>query len=324
MEALAPVAGGTITAATIAPELFARWTTFIEAKPKTVATYTRAIRQFARYLAAEGITRPSRETIVSYRDSLTAAGKSAATVNAYLIAVKRFFQWAADEGIFPNVAEHVKGKTVSHNFKKDALTPRQARHVLETCDRSTLKGKRDFALLSLMMCTGIRTIEAARANAEDIGAKSLERKNGDTEDFHVLYLMGKGRDDRQEYVKLAPPVYEAIREYMDAASGGKALKKSAPLFLSTAHRNDGGRMTTRSISRIVKAHLLAAGINSSRLTAHSLRHTAGTIMLRNGTPLAEVQQILRHKDINTTMIYIHMMSREETTGESRAARAIFG
>ena len=315
MEALATVNGSAPAPVAIAPELFARWTSFIDAKPKTVATYTRAIRQFARYLATEGITRPSRETIIAYRDSLTAAGKSAATVNAYLIAVKRFFQWAADEGIFPNVAEHVKGRKISHTFKKDYLTSKQARHVLETCDRSTAKGKRDFALLSLMMCTGIRTIEAARADVGDI------RPAGES---IVLYVQGKGRDDRQEYVKLEPPVESAIRDYLAAEYDGKTPPEAAPLFGSAAHRNGGGRMTTRSISRIVKTHLLAAGLNSSRLTAHSLRHTAATLMLKNGARPAEVQQILRHKDINTTMIYSHALERAANTGESKAARAIFG
>lgn len=83
-------------------------------------------------------------------------------------------------------------------------------------------------------------------------------------------------------------------------------------------------MTTRSVSRLVKEHCIAAGINSSRVTAHSLRHTAATLMLKGGTPIPEIQQILRHKDINTTLIYAHMLDRESTRGEATAAHAIFG
>ena len=302
-------------APTLPPELFQRWTAYLDAKPKTVATYTRSIRQFARFIKERGIDAPTRETVLDFREAETAAGKSAATVNAYLVAVKLFFRWAAQEGIYPNIAEHVKGRKVSHTFKKDYLTSRQARALLATCDRSTVGGRRDYALLSLMMCTGIRTIEAARANVGDI------RTAGENV---VLYVEGKGRDDRQEYVKLEPPVEEALRAYITAEYAGKNPPEAAPLFCSTARRNDGGRMTTRSISRIVKGHLLDAGLKSSRLTAHSLRHTAATLMLKGGAKITEVQQILRHSNISTTMIYSHALERAANTGESKAARAIFG
>lgn len=324
MEAIAKMNGSALAPEVISAELFLRWVSYLDAKPKTVATYRRAIRQFGRYLNAEGVKQPTRETVLDFRAALEDEGKKAATVNAYLIAVKLFFRWTAQAGIYPNVAEHVKGLKVSNEYKKDCLTSSQARTVLDTCDRSTLAGKRDFALLALMMSTGIRTIEAARANVEDLQTRECESAGGTSEDVHLLYLQGKGRDDRQEFVKIAAPVYEAITEYLSAEAQGKAIKANAPLFASASNHNGGGRMSTRSISRIAKAHFLKAGINSSRITAHSLRHTAGTLMLRQGVPLTEVQQILRHKNVNTTMIYVHMMERAATTGEAAAARAIFG
>ena len=78
------------------------------------------------------------------------------------------------------------------------------------------------------------------------------------------------------------------------------------------------------ISLIIKKRLKAAGYDSDRLTAHSLRHTAATLNLLNGASLEETQQLLRHTSINTTMIYVHALERAENNSEARIAAAIFG
>ena len=82
-------------------------------------------------------------------------------------------------------------------------------------------------------------------------------------------------------------------------------------------------MTTRSISRIVKDRLVDAGLNSDRLTAHSLRHTAATLNMLHGGTLDETQQMLRHSKIDTTMIYTHHLERVKNRSEDRIAAAIW-
>jgi integrase/recombinase XerC len=83
-------------------------------------------------------------------------------------------------------------------------------------------------------------------------------------------------------------------------------------------------MTTRSISRTVKQRLQQIGLDSDRLTAHSLRHTAATLNLLNGASIEETQQLLGHSNINTTLIYAHALERASNNSESRIAGAIFG
>ena len=83
-------------------------------------------------------------------------------------------------------------------------------------------------------------------------------------------------------------------------------------------------MTTRSISRIAKTHLIAAGLESDRLTAHSLRHTAATLALLNNAKPEEVQQMLDHQSLNTTLIYSHALDRMKNDSEKKVAKAIFG
>ena len=295
----------------ISEEVFNSWTSFIDASPRTVETYSKAIKQFFIYLQGKGIKQPQREDIVAYREYLSKDHKPT-TVQSYLAAVKLFFQWTEQEKIYPNIAQRVKGAKLDTEHKKDYLTKKQVSKLLKAIDRSTLKGKRDYAMLSLMVTTGLRTVSIINANVEDIRAAG---------DATALYYKGKGHQEKATYVKLAEPVEEAIRDYLKAR--GRADGKE-PLFTSTAHRNNGGRMTTRSISRVAKESLIDIGLDSDRLTAHSFRHTAATLNLLNGGTVEETQQLLDHKNINTTLIYSHALERAKNNSEKRIAKAIFG
>ena len=292
-------------------ELFSRWTSFIDASPKTIDTYSKAIKQFFSYLSMAGIRHPQREDIVAYRDYLKEEHKPT-TVQSYLAAVKLFFQWTAQEGLYPNIADRVKGAKLDKGHKKDYLTTKQVNKLLGAIDRSTLKGKRDYAILSVMVTTGLRTISIINANIEDI------RTAGDAT---ALYYKGKGHEEKATYVKLAEPVEEAVRDYLTARGTADGTE---PLFTSIAHRNSGERMTTRSISRIAKNSLIDVDLISERLTAHSFRHTAATLNLLNGGTVEETQQLLDHSNINTTLIYAHALERANNNSEQRIAKAIFG
>lgn len=298
------------TAARITPDLYGRFEAYIDAKPATVSTYTRNLRHFARYLDAQGVTQPTRETVIAYRDA-QAARLKASTVYGYLAAVKVFFSWTDAAGLYPNIAQHVKAPAVSKAHKKDYLTGDQLARALGAIDRATDKGKRDYALFSLMVCGGLRDIEASRADIGDIANRGNST---------VLYLQGKGRDDKADFVKIPPPVEAALRDYLatrpDTAPG-------LPLFASLSHNNAGGRLSTRSISAIIKAALVQAGYNSARITAHSLRHSAVTLSLLGGASLQEAQQFARHTNIATTQIYAHNLDRENNHCEETIAKSIF-
>ena len=229
----------------------------------------------------------------------------------YIIATRLFFQWTEQEGLYPNVAAHVKGAKLDREHKKDYLTPRQVKKVLEGVDRSTAQGKRDYAILALMFTGGLRTIEVVRANVEDLTTAG-ERT--------VLYVQGKGHEEKGAPVNIPAATEDAIREYL--AIRGK-LEGKEPLFASVSDRNAGGRMTTRSISRLVKNAFTAAGYTSDKLTAHSTRHTAVTLALLGGEKLEEVQKFARHADISTTMVYAHSLDAAANRCSNTIATAIF-
>lgn len=298
-----------LMAGAITAELGRQFIAYLDAKPQSIATYRASIRRMLDYMATAGITAPTRADILAYREELKRNYKPA-TVSLHITAARLFFRWTAQQGIYPDVADHIKGAKLEQGFKKDYLTPEQVKTIFSGIDRSTITGKRDFAISSLMVTGGLRCIEVARANIEDI-----RTAGGCT----VLFIQGKGKDDKGEYVKLSPAVEKAIRAYLNARN---ETNGKAPLFTSESNSSKGNRLTTRSISRLVKQRMQSAGYNSERLTAHSLRHTAATLNLLNGGTEKETQQLLRHKNINTTMIYSHDLERARNNSENRIAAAI--
>lgn len=290
--------------------LYTRWACQIDASPRTVHSYAQNMLYFFRYMSNNKITNPSRQDILTYREELKQKYKPA-TVHAYMQAVKAFFRWTEEEGIYPNIAKTIKSPKIGQEPRKDCLTADQARGMLSNIDKSSLKGARDYAIAALMTTTGLRVASVIAADVQDIQYSSGQA---------VLYYKGKGKEGKTEFVKLSPHVLDAIKEYL--AFRGE-LPAAAPLFASNSHRNAGARLTTRSLSRIVKDRMIEAGLNSPRLTAHSLRHTAATINLLNGATLQETQQLLAHANINTTMIYTHMLDRIKNQSELRISQAIF-
>lgn len=294
----------------ITVDLFTNFIEYLDASPKTVETYTRAIRQFFKYVQEKGISQPTREDIIAYREHLKGSHKPT-TVQNYIVAVRIFFQWTEQKGLYPNVAEHIKGAKLDKSHKKDYLTSRQVKKVLEIAKEENLQGLRDYAILALMFTGGLRTIEVSRANIEDL------RTAGDSE---VLYLQGKGHEEKTDYIKLIPKVEDAIRVYLKARG---TLDPTEPLFTSTSNNSRGDRISTRTISGIVKNALKNAGYDSDKLTAHSTRHTAVTLALMGGQKLEEVQQFARHKNLATTLIYAHNLDRARNNCEATIAKAIF-
>lgn len=291
-------------------DIFTRFTAYIDASEKTVQTYTRAIRQYVKWASYNGISQPTREDILRYKDELKENHKPT-TVQNYITALKLFFQWTEQEQIYPNIAKHIKGAKLDRNPKKDYLTSRQVKKVMETAKEESLQGLRDYAILALLFTGGLRTIEISRANIEDL------RTAGDNT---VLYIQGKGREEKTEYVKIMPKVEDAIRAYLAAR---KPAATTEALFTSTSNNSKGKRISTRTVSEIVKQALIKAGFNSDKLTAHSTRHTAVTLALLGGEKLEEVQQFARHKNIATTLIYAHNLDQAKNQCSNTIAKAIF-
>jgi len=284
---------------------------YIDIKPATKEGYQRILLEYVSYI--DNLPNlPTRYDVMNYRERIKNRLK-AASVQKHIVVIRNFYRWYYIEGYGPNIAEGIKGMKIESNFKREALSVADSKKLLHRAElhaRKDILGQRNYALISLLLTTGLRTIEVERSDTEDIDF---------IEESQVLFVMGKGHDDKDTYVKLSPQVYAIIEEYLI-----KRSDEFKPLFINHGHTNYGERMQTRSIRAVVKEYLRQIGIDSPKYSAHSLRHTTATLSLLEGAGIESTQHLLRHKDPATTQIYIHKMNRRKENYEGKISDTLFG
>jgi integrase/recombinase XerD len=282
-------------------ELVEKFLNNLDAKPDSKYIRKKQLRAFFKWVKERlpfgSIDTLTTQDIFTYKDYLLAYGKSAHTVGNYLSGVKQFFSFIEEEGLGVNIAKKLKNFQRPKGHMKDCLTIEQIREALSSFDVSIEEGARDYAIFNLLVRTGLRTIEVARASVEDI-----RQKGGDA----ILWIQGKGRDSKDDFVLLIEDSLRPIRRYLAMR---KITTGKEPLFSSLCHRTQGRPLTAHSISEIIKNTLKRIDINDSRITAHSLRHTAVTLSIKNGASIVQAQAMARHADPKTTMIYFHNEDR---------------
>lgn len=340
----------------LSPTLCRDFLAWIDRSPTTTRTHLSNLRQFWAWLQYRGIANPQRPDVVEFRDwlttehdaiELTPAGwryrldahkerirvrLKPSTVAAYLQSVKQFFKWTAAAGLYPDIAANVHAPKVRRTtHKRDALTAAEVLDIEQNIkahaqekqqaaaearkdtagrsQRATEQGKRLEALYLLAVNAGLRTVELSRANVKD-----LETKGGQA----WLWVWGKGHTEPDVKKPLAPEVAEAVRGYLEARTDHP--KGTSPLFVGTGNRNGGRRLPPSTISKLIKAAMREAGYNSERLSAHSLRHTAGTSVMEITGNLYTTQRYMRHANPATTEIYLH---NDTTKQEAETARMLY-
>ncbi|MDR1589214.1 MAG: tyrosine recombinase XerC [Oscillospiraceae bacterium] len=147
---------------------------------------------------------------------------------------------------------------------------------------------RDYCILTIFLNCGLRISELVGLNLTDISSDSLR-------------VTGKG--NKQRIVFINDACAEAINAYLSVRKDIAAIDKRA-FFLSSRRT----RMSRSTVHALVKKHLLEAGLERSKYSSHKLRHTAATLMLRNGVDVRTLQELLGHEHLNTTQIYTHVES----------------
>lgn len=285
---------------------------YTDVKETTLKGYKSHLLHFFDYLRKENITNPTRQDVKNYKEYINNQNYTTGTKSQYLRAVKHFFKWANSEGIYPNIADNIKGVKVSNdNTKKEPFNETDIKIILNNIDRNTIQGKRNYAMLLLIITGGLRIIEVQRADIQDI-----QVIKGQT----IIYIQGKGHDEKDAYIKIIDEVKTAINDYLQTR---QPYKNNEPLFTSTSNRALNERITETSISRLIKNIFRQSGYDSNKLTAHSLRHTSNTLLFKSGADLFKVQQHARHKDPKTTEIYLHINDRDSDTSEKDIYNQIF-
>lgn len=296
----------------------------IDRADTTKAGYNVTVKCFLEWIVTEGITHPETEDILKYKKWLLEPHASRKTgeiitfsddtAARYFRGCKQFFAFLEAKGLYKDISKNVRSpKTKIREFKRDSLEREDCLRILESIDRTTEAGKRDYALILACITCGFRIIELQRADIGDIETHAGERR---------LYIAGKAHREKDDFKKVEAELWEALDDYL-TTRGTK--DKEAPLFAAVASnaKPGGGRLTEPSISRIIKTILKNAGYDSRRITAHSLRHTSVTLDRKAGASLEEASKHARHSSITITQRYDHTLEKAEAKDERRIMDFLF-
>lgn len=261
--------------------------------------YRESLHVFIGWLTRNAsVHTPQRSDIIRYKQWLIESGKAAMTVDNYLVSVRQFFKHLEESGIYDNVAAGVHSPKKYLGYRKGYLKPEEVNRLLSCINRNTLQGKRDYAIINLMVRTGMRCCEVARTDVQDL---VIEGKHW------IIAIQSKGHYDKDRPLGLTDKVVAPIKEYLN---GLDKVTEVSPIFCNHSYVSKDTRITTLTISKIIKKYLRSIGIDSIKISAHSLRHTAAITALRSGATLSEVQHMLGHRSPNTTMIYLRAIEEE--------------
>lgn len=269
--------------------------------PNTKKAYEKNVRDFFRTMTGDEPTqdvvleflhleRKQAVTVVlKYKAQLMQKGLKEATVNQRLAAIKSLVAMGRKLGCCDYSLEDVKGERVQQYRDTTGVGADTYKKLLDLCDRQTLKGKRDYALLRLLWDNALRRSEVVGC---DIGDLDLEGRK--------LAIRGKGKGTSKELVTLAQPTAEAIQDYLLFRGVTNPLQ---PLFIALDTANHGHRLSATSLYRLVDAIAKRAGL-TKQFSPHRIRHSSITSALEktNGNVRA-VQRLSRHANINTVQRY---------------------
>ena len=237
--------------------------------------------------------------VLNYRQHLINKGLKESTVNRRLAAIKSLVNYARTIGRCKFTLADIKNEKVRRYTDTSGIPTDQMKTLLELCDRTTLKGKRDYAIFRLLWSNALRRGEISNANVTDLDI-----------DNRCLWIQGKGRGTDKEKIELGLATLDAIQDWLTARG---RVRKTSPLFCTLDYCTKGHRLSGEAIYTIVRELAEKAQIKK-RLSPHRIRHSSITAALdATGGDVRRVQKLSRHHDLNTLMIYDD--NRQNAQGE---------
>jgi integrase/recombinase XerD len=253
--------------------------------------YANDAKMFAQWIQEQGLTVQglTRSHIIEYRAYLGEQYAKATAARMLSVARRILGEQVYNGVLASNPAKDVKGFTLDNESPHISLTKEQAQDLLASIDRSTPEGKRDFALIYLLLRTGIRRSECVALNIGD-----FTRDQG-----HIVATVKHGKGDKRRKVKILPEVFRALESYVEA-TGRDIASLDDPLFVGIGQRWKGRRITDKFIERKVYECGQRVGVE---LTPHDLRASFITLAIEGGATLLQAQYAAGHSDPRTTERY---------------------
>lgn len=284
--------------------------TFMDRKQITKDSYQRILLQYLDYITTLSISNPKRNDVLKYKEYLL-KNLGSATVQKHIVVLRGFYRYCKLNNYSDDITYEIRGMKIQSTFKRQALSIEDSKRLLlKSRHRARdVIGKRNYAIVALLLTTGLRSIEIEWADVDD-----LDLIDGD----HVLFVMGKGHDSKDAFVKISNEVYDIIQDYLVARND-----ENEALFLTHNKKHENKRLSTKIIRSAVKELLISIGYNSKAYSVHSLRHTFATTALTQGASLLETKEALRHSDVSTTQIYVHQVEQMKSNTYRKVSDALF-
>jgi site-specific recombinase XerD len=264
----------------------------------TIKSYVGDVKHFASWLADTGRTSlvgGTGDDIRDYcSDLVTAKGYPPATVNRRLQSLRKFYKYALESGqVEEDPSLGIKLLPQPRSQAPRGLCESEIEDLLDAVQQGRRRlVKRDYAIIQLMLQTGIRVGELTRLQLSDLSL---------SEDKGALEIEGRGNGEDREV-----PLNSSVRKAMSAYLEDRPISASDHLFLS----RNGDSLSVRSVQRLVNTYAQAAGLG--KVSTHTLRQTCGQYMLRDTGDLALVARLMGHKRLETAIKYV-MPGQEDLT-----------
>ncbi len=265
------------------------------------------LKQYVTYLKDHRILYADTKDVKAYIKAKKEEGYTIRWIHHQLSVIKVFYSYLSinqkrlglDDRYQFNIAETIQNIRIKREVSKPMLTTHQAKHLILhlKSHRRYIWHFRDYAMIYLMITTGLRSIEIRRAKIKDLKLVN---------DTYILYVQGKGRSTDDDFVKITKGVKEAIDDYLNVRKD-----KNPYLFISHSKRYETPYLSRTFFLRMFRRVLKEAGLGHLNVTPHSLRHAAATYNLLRGGTLEDTKRLMRHKDLSTTLIYAHHLKRME-------------
>lgn len=254
----------------------------------TLRAYRKDLLQHLEFLRELGCDGPKQVTPLNLRKFLVQLrGKDykATTLSRKLASLRSFYKFLFREGIIGTNPATVLRSPKRHKTLPKFLSLQEVESILSVIDEDSPNGHRDRAILETLYSTGIRVSELVGLDVADIDMFS-----------ELVKVRGKGKKER--IVPIGGHALEAVKVYLVTLHHKGA---GLALFLNKG----GGRLTTRSVARILEKYMRLSGIRQ-RPSPHTLRHSFATHLLDRGADLRAVQEMLGHASLSSTQIYTHV------------------
>ena len=260
--------------------------------PLTVRNYTSDIKGFLDFLSknsVDSLDKVNRDIMRSYLGSLHEEGIARSSINRKLSALRSFYRYLAHEKLIKVDPLATLSAPKLEKRLPTFLNTKDVQRLIESPDASTPQGMRDRAMLELLYAAGLRVSEIVNLNLEDVDLSS-----------HQVRIWGKGSKERMGLI--GKPARKALKQYLnDSRIKLQSDKETNAIFLNRF----GGRMSERSVQRIIRKYAKKAGIDM-RIFPHIMRHTFATHLLDGGADLRVVQDLLGHSKLSSTQVYTHV------------------